>query len=735
MTQQAQPMPLPAAILVAFFEKILVPVFGKGPKKATTWMVRESLGELGDRRPGAIAARLLLVLYLVPPALAGFVWLGIARGDWGGVIPRAWRNEGVATRNMELIKKLLKEHLAKRPKVMLFGYMEQTNPAEYARRKRIWDDWDEVGARMTARLKEERAAEPSLLLPWAPSQEWGTAVNPVWPVYYQVHHFYFGSLYGLLLAVYLGVGIPEGWRKSRLSWSLAWRRAFKHHTPDNIVLGLDDEKQPVSLPQADRAEHTLIVGATGQGKTCALRHLVEMDIAAGRGFVFVDYKGDRRLARAVFDMCVRLGRGADFRFFTLSPGPSSSYNALFSGDAGAKQDRTVKSFKWGREEFYRNTSKAVLGRVFTAFERKGGAIHLGDLDCAIGGDQDAYELVSRWASPKDVSKFKYDLEHWSEFLQATTGLRDNVSEFARENLASRLCVPYADIVLEQIHRDNQIAYFELNSQDRSELAPALGCLLLEDIKALAGSVERNPERHKPFCVYIDEAGRAVYRGLVDLISQCRSADIGVTLCTQSPYDFVQDGDEAIMNAILQNTMTKIIFKQPNPKPAKLLGEMAGTTPTKIYTRQRVDQGLLLGMGFSGVESERDGREFNVHPDEFKNLRKGSACVLKHKHNERVVVHFPEPPNHELIPFEPVIARQPKTGPVLDLAGLVEAEREEIRGEGPKIRVPKNGNGSGNGNGESRPPATNGTNGQTVKVTPATPEVREHDPDSGPIIRR
>jgi hypothetical protein len=237
--------------------------------------------------------------------------------------------------------------------------------------------------------------------------------------------------------------------------------------------------------------------------------------------------------------------------------------------------------------------------------------------------------------------------------------------------------------------------------------------ILEDVKALAGTIGMHPGQKKPFNVYVDEAGRAVYQGLADVISLCRSAGIGLTLSTQSPFDFERPGDSSVMTSIVQNTATKLIFQQPDHESAELCAKLGGTEVVKLHTRQLVDEGALLGVNASGVLSEREGREFFVHPDTIKDLPVGTAYLIRHQ--TRVVIDLPYSPPRRLVEFAPVQGATKAHGATsLDLPALVEAQREKIRGEGPKVRSNKASKNTG--------------------PVPAVPQAKDVDPDSGPIVR-
>jgi hypothetical protein len=374
-------------------------------------------------------------------------------------------------------------------------------------------------------------------------------------------------------------------------------------------------------------------------------------------------------------MATVVGRRDDFRFFSFESGPSDSYNPISFGDALARADRTFAVGTFGSEEHYRVLSHEALLRVLSAMQRHGGAITFLDLVQALF-DREGYRMVSTWADADDRRQFADDLEHWDAFQNAVSGLRANLKTFASDALRGRLCVPTASIDLVTAHARNHIVYFELNSQMRPESARALARLVLEDVKGLAGALAARPEAKKPFHVYVDEAGRALCCGLAELISQCRSADIGLVLATQSPRDF--DGKDAkVMTQVLQNTASKVIFRQPDPESATLCAELGGTRQTVQRTYQMVDAGLLLGVQSSGVYSDRQGHEFNGHPSDLKNLPVGHAFLIL-ADGTRTVVQMP------YVAFKPTGAFQPCEGhkkvmattAPLDLAAQLRSAREE-----------------------------------------------------------
>jgi hypothetical protein len=73
-------------------------------------------------------------------------------------------------------------------------------------------------------------------------------------------------------------------------------------------------RRPVALTVADARYHLHVMGATGSGKSTLLTNLVLEDVAAGRGVVVIDPKGD-----LITDLCDRLPQGAESRTVLVDP--------------------------------------------------------------------------------------------------------------------------------------------------------------------------------------------------------------------------------------------------------------------------------------------------------------------------------------------------------------------------------------------------------------------------------
>jgi hypothetical protein len=362
-----------------------------------------------------------------------------------------------------------------------------------------------------------------------------------------------------------------------------------------------------------------------------------------------------------------------------------AYNGLASGEAGVLVDRLMMAGAWSGEPFYSEMARAVLARVLPPLLGRGQVVTLEDLRVALGSPA-AYELVSAWAAPREREKLTCDRENWTKFFDQTSGLRHNLDNFWQ--LGERMCAAQADLDFREVLDCNRVVYLELNSQMRGVLARSIARLMLEDLKQISGTRATDARRRRPFSLYIDEARHAVYDGFVGLITQCRSAGIGVVLATQSPLDFESSGESDVMRAITQNTNTKLLFRQIDHDSAQFCANLAGTVDTVSRTTQLIDEGLF-GPEKSGVYSEREVKEYLAHPDRLKRLPTGRALLIKGT-AECAIIDVDYAPLELRSAFTPMLghraAASDPPAPALNLAALVDAERLGERGETAKRKA-------------------------------------------------
>lgn len=87
--------------------------------------------------------------------------------------------------------------------------------------------------------------------------------------------------------------LPTGAVLERLGYAGAARLAGPARSVgDSIYLGESAESEALQIPRADLSRHTMILGATGTGKSSLIRSLLAQDISSGLPVVLIDPHGD-----------------------------------------------------------------------------------------------------------------------------------------------------------------------------------------------------------------------------------------------------------------------------------------------------------------------------------------------------------------------------------------------------------------------------------------------------------
>ena len=117
-------------------------------------------------------------------------------------------------------------------------------------------------------------------------------------------------------------------------------------------------RRPVALGVADARYHVHVMGATGTGKSTLLTNLILDDVAAGRGVVAIDPKGD-----LISDILDRLPATAADRVVLLDPDERSAtpaLNVLQGDDVDLVVDNVVGVFRRIFENFWGPRTDDVL---------------------------------------------------------------------------------------------------------------------------------------------------------------------------------------------------------------------------------------------------------------------------------------------------------------------------------------------------------------------------------------
>lgn len=386
--------------------------------------------------------------------------------------------------------------------------------------------------------------------------------------------------------------------------------------------------KPYYLMDSMRLMHTHVVGSTGVGKTeSVLLPLLRRDIETGKGVIILDAKGDLNLLARIRYFTEITGRKKDFLFFSLShPEISNTYNPLIRGNASEIKDKLIGSTEW-REEFYRKKAEEAALTLLRAMKEKGKVATFRTLYHLLS-DYPTFKAfrkeVGRGLMSQELRMMEQNFsDHNQKFL---SGLIADLGLIAKSEFSRLVDQEKSEIDLLDVYKTNKIVYFSLNTQGYEETAKRFGRLILQDIKAVSNEIQtqmEDDERHF-FPVFVDEFSSFVYQNFIEFLNKARGAKFALTLLHQSLAD-LSVGRMAFQQQVLENTNVKIIMRQDDPFSIDKYAKIGGSKRTYVSTYQTEEK--LLGRGFTGVGSIREGQAFRIDPDLVRSLGRGEAIVV------------------------------------------------------------------------------------------------------------
>ncbi|MDE3132219.1 MAG: hypothetical protein KGL16_13805, partial [Acidobacteriota bacterium] len=288
------------------------------------------------------------------------------------------------------------------------------------------------------------------------------------------------------------------------------------------------EQRLLAQPVVGALSHTLVAGPTGVGKSALITNLVAADLAAGRGCLVVDGKGDlardllERIPAERLDDVIVLDPAAGgpvpgLRVFGKGSDPELAADVVLGVLRDLFQDHWgVRSDQWLR-----------AGLVTLAQDA---AATLGDLPFLFTDDAYRRRLVGRQRDPMLLAT-------WAAFEAMSPGERANqlgaplnkLSELlGRRVLRSVLSQAKPTLDMHDVLSKRRVVIVSLSpGRLGSPAARLLGALTLHTLfTAVQARATLPPSRRTPFFAYLDEP-----RVLADVPVPLDSIFVGATACT------------------------------------------------------------------------------------------------------------------------------------------------------------------------------------------------------------
>ena len=476
------------------------------------------------------------------------------------------------------------------------------------------------------------------------------------------------------------------------------------------IHGCGPKEEDKYLPIDQTKRHSLIIGTTGSGKTRCFDLLICQAILRNETVIVIDPKADPDLQSKIARACKELHR--EHNFFSFNPTQpeksvrlnllatwmnateiASRISKLMPSGGNAE---AFKGFAWNAINSIAQAYCNILRRNpslkdFIAFLQGS----MSSVVCEVietylaefmteKDISDYYQTLKREVRENEelkgqalvklyrnmgrpnqcvdslIEMFEHNREHLSKMI---TSLIPILSMLTSGRVGEMLCPPDADDPndirnslqagekhksINSLIKSNAVLYIGLNSLADTQVAKAIGMLLIADITSTAGNIynfdqiqKKEADVHysaltedlnesnlsnstdtkqkeaqvRPINVFIDEAAEVTCEPLVQLLNKGRGAQVKSFLATQTIADFeVAMGSKANAEKMLANINNFICLQIQDADTAKYI---AGKFPqTKIATIQHsqsqsigADSVTASGASITQRREEKDGPLF------------------------------------------------------------------------------------------------------------------------------
>ena len=374
-------------------------------------------------------------------------------------------------------------------------------------------------------------------------------------------------------------------RRVRRNWATGARPAWESAQPHRLLRDRVPWAAPLPLgpdPQDEpRLRHTVVLGASGSGKTAALAHFARQAVTEGRSVILFDVHGD--LAPLVVNGLPAEGRSRVIGIDVVGQPPAipglSVFGPVPAADREALVAHLVAAFKRLSTENGETFWGFRLERLFETF------LHIVQEQ---GGD-----LVDLWslltdARRREAARLATGRPELAQFLEELDGIVRRQPEFlwpAASRVAKVVGSPLLTALLAPGDRSPEIGTFLRGGGSAiwrlpmGELGPegvtfAVTLLLTRVyLEVVRHAVNESPRPGLRLLFVLDEAHLFPARLLSEIVAEGRKFGLGLILATQYPARLAPELRDALTGA----AGTVYLFRVPWASAA-LTGSWAGIAP-------------------------------------------------------------------------------------------------------------------------------------------------------------
>jgi hypothetical protein len=338
-----------------------------------------------------------------------------------------------------------------------------------------------------------------------------------------------------------------------------------------LLLGREQGGRAVNVPfGAEAGRHSLVLGATGSGKTVTQSLMAVRAIERGMGAIVVDPKGDRGMRELLRRAAIDAGR----EFLEWTPAGPCIYNPYGHGGDTEIADRVLAGERF-TEPHYLRQAQRYLGHVVRALRCAETEVGLQAIVEQL--DPQALEMLLRDLPEAEALRGQAYLDSLTaRQLRDLGGVRDRLAILTESDVGRWIDPATEDarrFELLSAARDAAVVYFNLESDSRPLLSQMLGAAIVQDLQSTVSALQGSP---RPTLVVIDEFSAIAAEQVVALFGRSRSAGFSLVLGTQELSDLRPPGRERLLEQVMGNLSVLVAHRQVVPASAELLSRMAGT---------------------------------------------------------------------------------------------------------------------------------------------------------------
>lgn len=356
------------------------------------------------------------------------------------------------------------------------------------------------------------------------------------------------------------------------------------------------------MDQKTRSTHMHIIGASGEGKSKFMEHLIRQDIINNRGLCLIDPHGylyndivrwcatRNMLDRASPKKIVLFDPSEDRWTFGFNPLQGDSSNISFHVDTmvkavakvwgGEDTDKTPRLKRCLRILFHalaeKNLSLLEAGYIVSPANQTLRKYLTGDIQDDVIRQQ--WDYFNTLKEKPFYDEFSSTINRMMEFLAAPS-IRAIIGQI-EQTINFRKIMDEGWILLVNMASANKI------SDDNARL---LGTLIVNDLFMKA---KGRPKGSRPFYLYIDECGLFINEDIGRILDEGRKFGLHLILAHQHLSQLKRAGED-IYRSVMMDARTKVVFGGSDPEEAEILarqiflGELSLEEPKEILDKPTV----------------------------------------------------------------------------------------------------------------------------------------------------